>query len=928
MILQNLTTQPIPVPYKTGGGIDEVLILPGSETAEVIGTIGSPARKLIEKGYIRIVITQSSLPSPAFPSLAGYGLLYIGSWVGPALYGPGNLVDHDGSLWLALKQIQSTVPPEVGVNWKLFSLTSSASFLGLDPDDVDTDHLIIRDGSGWTSGLIGDSNVSSLSTGKITGLNTALSARLGKSGGTMTGQLSLVGDPTSANHAARKAWVETGFVAKTGSTMTGPLNLNNPTLASHATNKGYVDGQISGLLPLTGGTMLGHVLLVGSPSNSLHPASKGYSDATYLARSGGTLTGNVSLTVTPTDAAHVVNRTYADTKVAATGGTMSGFLLLHANPTDNAHAARKVWVDSTFLALGGGTMTGFINLHANPTATTHAARKAYVDTMVPLAGGTMTGLLTLSGAPSSSSHAATKGYVDSTVGGLGGPFLSLAGGIMSGAITGTHGLLQKSGGTGQAMTGQLVLAELADASGANGLYFSTDQEEIAFMAKRILRRGATVYTSDNYDMVAGDGFIISNAVACTSISLLDAGASGQVVVKKASQTGIPVVIKAPGSIGQSADLVLAVSGETITFEYIGGSWIIIDRFTPQFDDSLAVVFNAPGTESGDAISVTGVVKNRLFKQISFSAVTNEGGGILGFTVTSGAEEPWAVGDIFEIHQNSTGYNGYYTVTSKVAGSIRASGTYTSTGTGILRGNVRPDATEPEVVLFSLSNSATDPFSDPPSGLTISCTVGSAQAIGNNMLSVRTSVQNFTVKIDDSIGGAKTCYLHALSAGNPNGSVFGLNETNVTNVVKFSTAITAVADAGGGDIDITVTNWLDWQAGDEIVISGTANYDGTYTVDVVDSGTNTITIAEPFVSTQTGTMTSNEVVSLTVTSNAGFSGKLVLLDGPSAAGGSSPAVFPVAGTLSSNVIGVRTTFDSGGAVSGGATQLPSVTVTFA
>ena len=70
-------------------------------------------------------------------------------------------------------------------------------------------------------------------------------------------------------------------------------------------------------------------------------------------------------------------------------------------------------------------------------------------------------------------------------------------------------------------------------------------------------------------------------------------------------------------------------------------------------------------------------------------------------------------------------------------------------------------------------------------------------------------------------------------------------------LKFSRSITAVADAGGGDITVTTSVQHPLYAGDSVTISGTTDYNGTYTV-VSRASTTTFTVTAAFVSTQTGT----------------------------------------------------------------------------
>jgi len=72
-------------------------------------------------------------------------------------------------------------------------------------------------------------------------------------------------------------------------------------------------------------------------------------------------------------------------------------------------------------------------------------------------------------------------------------------------------------------------------------------------------------------------------------------------------------------------------------------------------------------------------------------------------------------------------------------------------------------------------------------------------------------------------------------------------------LKFERSITAVADAGGGDITVTTSAQHPLYAGDEVTISGTTSYDDTYTVVSRPTGT-TFTVTATFVATETGTAT--------------------------------------------------------------------------
>ena len=134
------------------------------------------------------------------------------------------------------------------------------------------------------------------------------------------------------------------------------------------------------------------------------------SDSRYLKLTGGTLTGHLNLVGEPTLSFHPTNKAYVDTAVSTlttavnatlpkAGGTMTGAITLAADPVSNLQPSTKQYVDSAIT-----TLTTSIN---SVQSTANAA--------LPKAGGTLTGPLTLAAAPTSTLEAATRGYVDSVV---------------------------------------------------------------------------------------------------------------------------------------------------------------------------------------------------------------------------------------------------------------------------------------------------------------------------------------------------------------------------------------------------------------------------------------------------------------------------------------------------------------------------------
>jgi len=135
---------------------------------------------------------------------------------------------------------------------------------------------------------------SSLLNSTFSDLKDALNSRLWKGGGTMTGALTLAGNPSGALDAAPKQYVDLH-------------------------------------LPKAGGTMTGALTLAGNPSGALDAAPKQYVDL-HLPKAGGTLTGALSGTTaafsgtvsgaTATAAGHLVTKAQLDA-VAATAGVAS-----------------------------------------------------------------------------------------------------------------------------------------------------------------------------------------------------------------------------------------------------------------------------------------------------------------------------------------------------------------------------------------------------------------------------------------------------------------------------------------------------------------------------------------------------------------------------------------------------------------------------
>ena len=228
-----------------------------------------------------------------------------------------------------------------------------------------------------------------------------------KSGDTMTGALDMqnhkvtnVAAPTETADAANKGYVDTAisgltngttampYVKKAGDTMSGALNLPAPTENANAANKKYVDdadavlnaaiqkevqdretaiegiqteidgvtGDLSGYLPLTGGTMTG-ALNVQTPTEDANAATKKYVDDAVQNATDPELAGRVEALETSqaqqdTEIANLKNGSTALPYVKKAGDSMTGVLSMSnnkvtnvADPTADGDAVNKKYVD-------------------------------------------------------------------------------------------------------------------------------------------------------------------------------------------------------------------------------------------------------------------------------------------------------------------------------------------------------------------------------------------------------------------------------------------------------------------------------------------------------------------------------------------------------------------------------------------------------
>ena len=356
---------------------------------------------------------------------------------------------RDGSLNLPYLKLDGTNPMEANLNMGNFLIKN----LGTPVEDADAATKAYVDAAA-AGGAVGQF--------------------LEVAGGTMSGEIDMdnhsitnLPEPAADGDAVNKKYVDDAVAGATpggdylplsGGTMTGNINMDShsvtnlldPTASQDAATKKYVDDAVAGAapagdyLPLSGGTMTGDIAF--SPNEGL---TNGENSSFYFDSTGAAVVRSMD-------------------KLSLTNGNTSGPITIDgvANPTTDNQAANKAYVDSAvagggsggpYLPLAGGTMAAnaeistssgnqSIKFAANQITIGDAESGGSVkimDAMSFTANGPVLLIgtefnanskkITSLAAPTNTTDAATKQYVDNAV--SGGPYLPLAGGTLTGAIT-------------------------------------------------------------------------------------------------------------------------------------------------------------------------------------------------------------------------------------------------------------------------------------------------------------------------------------------------------------------------------------------------------------------------------------------------------------------------------------------------------------
>ena len=246
-----------------------------------------------------------------------------------------------------------------------------------------------------------------------------------------TNKLTSVVDPTLAQDAATKNYVDTQLASLVNGAPTA-LNQLNELAAAIGNDANYsttITTALSTKLPLTGGTMTGNIDMGGykatnlaTPTVSTDAASKGYAD-TKLPLAGGTMSGAIAMgtsTITgmgdPTSAQDAATKNYVDTgassQVAAAAASAAAAATSATNAASSATAASGSATSasgsaSTATTQASNASTSATNAASSATAAATSASNA-ATSATAAAGSASTATTQASNAATSASNAATS----------------------------------------------------------------------------------------------------------------------------------------------------------------------------------------------------------------------------------------------------------------------------------------------------------------------------------------------------------------------------------------------------------------------------------------------------------------------------------------------------------------------------------------
>lgn len=246
-----------------------------------------------------------------------------------------------------------------------------------------------------------------------------------------TNKLTSVVDPTLAQDAATKNYVDTQLASLVNGAPTA-LNQLNELAAAIGNDANYsttITTALSTKLPLTGGTMTGNIDMGGykatnlaTPTVSTDAANKGYAD-TKLPLAGGTMSGAIAMGTSkitgmgdPTSAQDAATKNYVDTGASSQVAAAAASAAAAATSATNAASSATAASGSATSASGSATTattqasnasTSATNAASSATAAATSASNA-ATSATAAAGSASTATTQASNAATSASNAATS----------------------------------------------------------------------------------------------------------------------------------------------------------------------------------------------------------------------------------------------------------------------------------------------------------------------------------------------------------------------------------------------------------------------------------------------------------------------------------------------------------------------------------------